>query len=267
MITDSLKGQPSRNKLIAFEDGTYIELFNWVERPDEPHEWADKKPGIIDFALTSMPPSTSQSLHEGITARLQPHAGGTAVDLMYEPPEAGGRVRIDGVEVKWTLTKPMRNFASSTPPRPLQNAHGYHQIFPFFTHDITDRNVRVLFDDNGKTTHPCGATGFSSVEVLFPEPVYARYLALYEKVLDVPAKAVSGVSDKPSHELVVKPPVQGSNQSRILTRAKPHAGGYVWLQNSGAGIRGLRLAVKGRHGHGVRALGSEGIASTLFLEW
>ncbi len=207
MITDSLKGQPSRNKLIPFEDGTYIELFNWVERPDEPHEWADKKPGIIDFALTSMPPSTPQSLHEGITTRLQLHAGGTAVDLMYESPESGGRVRKDGVEVKWTLTKPMRNFASSTPPHPLQNAHGYHKLFPFFTHDVTDRNLRVPFDDKGKTTHPCGAIGFSSVEGLFPEPVYARYLSLYRRS--------STYQPKPSVECRTSPAMRLWSSSRF----------------------------------------------------
>lgn len=53
-------GQASRNKLIVFSDGTYLELFNWYDTPPSLDDktkpmrvWGPKQDGLIDFALTS----------------------------------------------------------------------------------------------------------------------------------------------------------------------------------------------------------------------
>lgn len=39
------------------------------------------------------------------------------------------------------------------------------------------------------------------------------------------------------------------------------------LRDRGTSIRGLVLSVTGREGHGEKALGTEGIASTISLKW
>ena len=41
-LTFDALGQPSRNKLIVFKDGTYLELFNWFDKP--PDEDAKDQP-------------------------------------------------------------------------------------------------------------------------------------------------------------------------------------------------------------------------------
>ena len=52
-------GQPSRNKLVIFADGSYLEFFNWYDTPPSLHDehlpmrvWGPKTPGLIDFAIT-----------------------------------------------------------------------------------------------------------------------------------------------------------------------------------------------------------------------
>ena len=55
--------------------------------------------------------------------------------------------------------------------------------------------------------------------------------------------------------------------SRIWLRSELSDKDDTWLDERGAGIRGLRLAVMDREGHGVQALGAESMASTVSLEW
>ena len=267
VIADSPQDQPSRNKLIVFADGTYIELFNWFDKPKEPNAWANKAPGLIDFALTSMPPSTAESLHQEIAAQLQTKDEGGSVDLRYEEPKAGGRARKDGVQVKWKLTRPIPSSGDpSTDSR--VSASGYRQDVPFFTHDVTEREVRIPFDDNAKTTHPCGALGISTVEVLYPRAQYHDYIKVYRSLLGVPATAaIDGTSDGLRHQFELESPVQGPFSSRILIRAENDESDVKWRHERGIGLRGLRLAIQKREGHGVRSLGSDELASTVFLEW
>lgn len=47
-----------------------------------------------------MPPSTTRSLHGEIAARLEDQRGDGGLTIKYSTPEAGSRVRKDGVEVK-----------------------------------------------------------------------------------------------------------------------------------------------------------------------
>ena len=87
-------GHSSRNKLIVFADGTYLELFCWIDTPREFYAWANKSPGLIDFALTSMPPKTAQSLHKDIVSRLGKEQSGDRPHIGYTPPQAGSRSRL-----------------------------------------------------------------------------------------------------------------------------------------------------------------------------
>ncbi|KAL6718161.1 hypothetical protein ACLMJK_004249 [Lecanora helva] len=258
--------QPSRNKLIVFADGTYIEIFNWMETPQKPNPWTDKSPGLIDFALTSLPPSTPESLYIEISVRLHPQIGEGPGNITFESPQAGGRTRKDGLKVKWKLTRPVPAFNPSERP-PVVTASGHRQDFPFFTHDVTNRNVRIQFDDKEKTNHPCGAVGISTIEVLFPSSLHAEYIRLYENVLGVSARPLKDHPAAQEYEYPIKSPVKGDFASRILARKEQSEGDSQWIRDRGIGLRGLRLATKGRTGHGVQSLGSDQIASTICMEW
>lgn len=119
-----------------------------------------------------MPPSTAGSLHGEIAARLEDQRGDRGLTVKYSTPKAGSRARKDGVEVKWESSRPV-----STSDPLTSSVH--RTDFPFFCHDVTDRNIRVPFDDKEKTTHPCGAVGIAGVEVLFPALRFMEYGNLY----------------------------------------------------------------------------------------
>ena len=241
-FTNISRGQPSRNKLIVFADGTYIELFNWMERPQNPNPWTDKTPGLIDFALTSMPPSTAESLREEVMGRLKPEKGDHPANVKYEEPIAGGRTRKDGVPVKWKLTRPVP--ASTTPiGPPIVTASGHCQDLPFFTHDVTERDIRIPFDDKEKTTHPCGAIGISTIEVLFPTSQYCKYILLYQMVLGEWATPLKGGRITQEHQFRLKSPAEGPSSTAILARHEQTERDSLWLRDRGSGIYAVRLAV------------------------
>jgi Glyoxalase-like domain len=174
-------GQSSGNKLIFFKDGTYLELFNWFDDPSDLDDekqpmrvWGQKKPGLIDFALTSI--GSPEDCVNALNQRLEDNELGVA----YQQPVPGGRKRADGLDVKWKVSRPKFHTANHTPS---------HEFFPggrldapFFCHDITQRNARVLFDDEKATTHPCGASGISEVHVLVPQGELSRYVSLYKTI-------------------------------------------------------------------------------------
>ena len=257
-----IAGQPSRNKLIVFADGTYLELFNWIDDAPHANAWADRTPGLIDFALTTLPPSTPESLHAEIEARFKQSEDVGFVDFKFTDPEAGGRTRNDGVAVKWKLSRPVHVPNALSLPGTVSGS-GHRKDLPFFTHDVTARNVRVPFEDTEKTTHPCGATGISAIKMVIPISRYTEYIRLYERLLGVPAKASSG---ELCHSFEVGSPVEGANRSRISTFAERDDGGNVTQQDRHLGIYGLRLFTKQREGHRPQALGVDGVAAAVSLE-
>ena len=248
-------GQSSRNKLIVFADGTYLELFRWLDRPREFNAWANKSPGLIDFALTSLPPSTAQSLHTDIMSRLREKQIGDESDLKYTLPVAGGRSNRDAVQVKWESS------------RPASTMSGDRTDFPFFCHDVTPRNVRVAFDDSEKTFHPCGAVGISAIEVIVPKSRLGVVSELYGQILG----ATPRINDKRAKaarlDFEIGLPVLGFGPSIISICSEEDEMDQIWLHDRGAGIHGLILSVEGHEGHGEKALGTEGIPSTISLKW
>ena len=248
-------GQSSRNKLIVFADGTYLELFCWLDRPREFNAWANKSPGLIDFALTSLPPSTAQSLHTDIMSRLREKQIGDESELKYTLPVAGGRSNQDAVQVKWESS------------RPVSTKSVDRTDFPFFCHDVTPRNVRVPFDDNEKTYHSCGAVGISAIEVIVPKSKSRVITEVYGQILGARPK-INDKRDKAARlDFEIGLPVQGFGSSTISLCSEEDEMDQVWLRDRGAGIHGLVLSVEGHEGHGEKALGTEGIPSTISLKW
>ncbi|CAD6582744.1 MAG: hypothetical protein ASARMPREDX12_001020 [Alectoria sarmentosa] len=248
-------GQSSRNKLIVFADGTYLELFCWINTPREFYAWADKSPGLIDFTLTSMPPSTAQSLHHSIMPRLRENQNGKELDLGYTLPDVGSRTRWDAVQVKWESSRPVSSNSLNLTD------------FPFLCHDVTPRTVRVPFDHNERTTHPCGAVGISIVEVMVPKSRFDTFAELYGSILGASPRITDGRGKDRILDFEIGLPNQGLGPSNLSLRSEQDEIDQGWLRDRGAGIRGLVLSIMGREGHGEEALGVGGIASTISLNW
>ena len=202
-----------------------------------------------------MPPSTAQSLHNGVVSRLKDDQNGQELDISYTLPEAGGRVKPDGTQVRWESS------------RPVSSKSANRTDFPFFCHDITPRNVRVPFEDDTKTKHPCGAVSISSVQMLIPESEISKFAELYGRVLGVPPKIFDENGKYKRFEFEVGLPNRGYGHSSISLCPGVNEVEHDWLRTHGIGVRSLILSIAGRQGHGEEALGNEGTASKTSLKW
>ena len=130
----------TENRLVIFEDGTYLELIAFIDDDPEKRKghWWDRPFGVVDFALTTSKPLD----HEGLQQRLE--KSGTGVS--YGPPKTGGRVT-NGNEIKWEVT-----FPQSVPRGNV----------PFFCEDVTKRQLRVPVSKES-TTHPSETLGMAGV--------------------------------------------------------------------------------------------------------
>jgi catechol 2,3-dioxygenase-like lactoylglutathione lyase family enzyme len=139
----------THNALIAFADGTYLELLAF--RRDAPeHRWwrhTAHGEGLIDWAL--LPSDTAEDV-----------AAAKERGLIYDGPTDGGRVRPDGVELRWQ---------TALPPSP---------DLPFLCGDVTPRDLRV--PSGAAHIHPNGATGIRrlTIGVADLDASVARYEAL-----------------------------------------------------------------------------------------
>jgi catechol 2,3-dioxygenase-like lactoylglutathione lyase family enzyme len=126
----------TQNSLVAFEDGSYLELLNFLSPPPDEHLFArgpQSAEGIIAYALLP------DDIEAGI-ARARRHG------LHIRGPIRGGRLRPDGLEIAW------------------QTGRIDHPALPFLCADLTPRDLRV--PHGPAQHHPNGATGIAEVEVL-----------------------------------------------------------------------------------------------------
>lgn len=126
---------PTRNALIYFEDGAYLELIEWLE-PAIGQKWYERLnntgEGIVDFAVCP----------EDIDAVIN-RTGGAAVD--YHAPVPGSRVQAGGEEIRWQL------------------GWAVHDALPFLCADITPRHLRV--PDGACRQHPNGVKGVREIAI------------------------------------------------------------------------------------------------------
>lgn len=131
----------THNALIAFKDGSYIELIaptNGIE--GKSHRWFPrlaKGGGLVDLCLAS------DDL-EADTERIREHG------RHYIGPDENGRHRPDGVELRWK---------GSMPPGQVGESG-----WPFLIEDVTPRANRVSTDPS-ETTHANGAIGIAGVTI------------------------------------------------------------------------------------------------------
>ena len=145
----------TRNALVPFRDGTYLELVSFID-PEDPRDnvwgwrsFAASGGGLIDFC------ASSEDLER--TSRDLRGAG-----LSVEGPDEGGRTLPDGREIRWLSSRVRQG----------------GRVLPFLIQDLTDRGQRV--PSGGAAEHPNGATGIARLEVAASDvlSVAASYAAL-----------------------------------------------------------------------------------------
>ncbi|GKU05868.1 glyoxalase bleomycin resistance protein dioxygenase superfamily [Fusarium langsethiae] len=208
------------NKLIEFSDGVYIELIAFQEGLDpeqrKTHRWGKLKENtIVDWAYT-LP-------NEKDFGVIQKQVMESNSEVFYHLPVSGGRLRPDGVELKWSVASAYNVSGQAVHPGKVS----------FWCLDRTERNLRVTYqNDDGSqpsyTKHPSGAVGVSSVSVFVPQT---------ER--DTIAKVYTGIhgskEEKKAWRFIVH---SGSTQGKHL----------LMLENSQDGERHIHLALLGDKG-------------------
>jgi catechol 2,3-dioxygenase-like lactoylglutathione lyase family enzyme len=156
-------GRGSRNALVVFADGVYLELISFA-RPAPDFRWWQAferdGEGFIDFALL---PSDVDAAASAARAR------GVAVS----GPEAGGRQRPDGVAVAW------------------RNARPDGSDLPFLCFDVTPRALRV--PEGAVRVHANGATGVTRLTVAVADA--DRSLTRYGAYVGAEGRALAPTAD------------------------------------------------------------------------
>ncbi len=148
----------THNALIAFADGSYLELIAFYE-PSPDHRWwapLQKGGGLVDFCMQT------DDLRGDTAAFRQ---AGVAID----DPKPLSRVRPDGYKLSWVLSIP-------------RDPH--RGVAPFLIQDDTPREERVP----GQMTHRNGTTGIGTVTVAVDDVATVR--RWYARVLGAPGKDV-----------------------------------------------------------------------------
>jgi hypothetical protein len=140
----------SRNALIAFSDGSYLELIAFKDSlvPESHMFYRPGNPeGLVTFAV--LPTDIESDVRAA-------HERGLELD----GPRPGGRLRPDGQRLEWKTAAPTS-----------------HDL-PFLCADVTPRELRV--PEGSAHDHPNGATGISALGIVVSnlEESVRRYSAL-----------------------------------------------------------------------------------------
>jgi len=189
--------------------------------------------------------------------------------------------------VQWYVTKPLfsgpssgsSSASASNVPSPPEKFFPTGRLdTPFYCHDVTDRALRVPYADPAISTHPCGARGILSVEVLVPEASIDSYVMLYSAVTGAAANVHGGYRYSPTTSVNFSLSVPNTEDSvmaelaskgrvGIEIRAPRDGEDESWLQERGVGIREVRIFVPAQGADEVdeRQLDTEGTGASLVL--
>jgi catechol 2,3-dioxygenase-like lactoylglutathione lyase family enzyme len=202
----------THNALVGFADGSYLELIAFL-RPAPGHRWWHHArrghEGFVDFAL--LPGSVGEVVQ---AARGR--------GLAYQGPFDGGRLRLDGEQLRWQ---------TGTPPTP---------DLPFLCGDVTPRALRVV--EGEVRVHANGVTGVACLSVAVADLAASlgRYAALLgpQALQGVRAQAVPGCGLQlavlplgPSALVLVEPGPDASDGAPLRAQ----------LGGRGEGVIGLSL--------------------------
>lgn len=211
-------GGETHNALIAFTDGSYIELLAFMNpRQPSTHRWWPHiacGEGLIDYALASEDVSNTIGL-----ARLR------GCDLELVGPFEGGRVRTDGQQIRWRMG------ATSSIDSPL----------PFVIEDLTERTLRVPLESS---KHSNGVLGIE--EVLVAARQIDRALPEYGALLGVQAPDPEYDADL---DVLQGMFVVGPHQIRVAQPTSPQSPLHAFLGSDRAeGIYSVTLVTSIRSG-------------------
>jgi hypothetical protein len=138
----------TRNALVLFKDGTYLELVSFLDPEDATDNvWGWRKfyprEGLIDYCAAS----------DDLDADAERLA---LLGFWVDGPEAGGRRLPDGTNIRWRSAR----------------IHQEGRILPFLIEDLTPRELRA--PGGPGTDHPNGATGVSQLEISTPDEASAE---------------------------------------------------------------------------------------------
>jgi catechol 2,3-dioxygenase-like lactoylglutathione lyase family enzyme len=196
----------SHNALIAFADGSYLELIAFT-KPDSGHPWQaalGKGSGIVDFCMST----------DDLTADIDAirRAGAEIGD-----PSPLTRDRPDGYHLSWVLAIPK-------PP--------YNGQLPFLIKDDTPRDERVPRE----RSHRNGATGIRTLAIAVNDPaITSRY---YARVLGRPGAPV----ERPDLEAVGVAFTIGPNELQLLASKTENGPLAEWIGVHGQSVFELVLA-------------------------
>ncbi len=189
----------TQNALIAFEDGSYLELLNFLSPPPNGHLFArsaQSAEGIISYAL--LPDDIEADI-----ARARQHG------LHIRGPIRGGRLRPDGLEIAW------------------QTGRADHPALPFLCADLTPRDLRV--PHGPAQLHANGVSGIAEVAVLVDdlEEAARLYSALLGDTAEVAREygqhAPDVVRFKLAHATLNLHPARNTAEQRRLKSHGPGA--------------------------------------------
>ncbi len=205
-------GGATHNALVAFSDGSYLELIAF-KRPSPDHRWwkhTGNGEGFIDFAL--LPGSIEEDM-----------AAARSRGLDLEGPTPGGRFRPDGQELKWQTGTPL------TPD------------LPFLCFDLSPRDLRV--PSGPVREHPNRVTGISRLFVVVKD--LAASSKAYRALLGLEG---SGGPVLPDENLPRYTQFKLGQAFMVLLEAAPAPYPLAnYLKSHGEGPFALALKVKGNH--------------------
>ena len=210
----------TRNALIPFEDGTYLELVAFVDPEDTRDNIWGWRPflrrggGLIDYCAASDDLGADVRRLEDL---------GFAVD----GPTEGGRRLPDGAEIRWRTARVRQD----------------GRLLPFLIEDLTPRERRVPAAE-----HPNGARGISCLDIATPDAAgAAAFLAALigakgasEKRLSLGACTLSPVAPEECEAASRRLGATGPGPLSVRVAADAHGGELDRQLSHGVAIRLLR---------------------------
>ncbi len=189
-------GGATHNNLVCFADTSYIELIAFKTSEPTSHRWDKYRPfpGLVDFAVRV-------NDMRAAVARLG------KLGVAYSEPSDGGRLRPDGVELRWRGAHPVNTGTG----------------LPFLIEDVTPRNLRV--PAGLARRHRNGATGIASVDVITADPAaaLASFGALFGRAVKLGrGAAVFALGET---RLTLRQPARGNAAALLVMRG---AGPLNW---------------------------------------
>jgi catechol 2,3-dioxygenase-like lactoylglutathione lyase family enzyme len=215
----------THNALIAFADGSYIELIAFYEA-NPSHRWwgpLQKGGGLVDFCMQTndLPGDTAAFRRAGV-----------AID----DPAPLSRVRPDGYQLNWVLSIPRT---------------GHRGVAPFLIQDETPREERIP----RQQTHANGVTGIGTVTVAVEDVASVR--RWYAEVLGRPGREIERLElDGVGVRFEIAPHVL----EFVAPKGTGAASLTAWLRRRGPSPYAATLRTTGRelgpldegHTHGAR---------------